>query len=275
MAEEITTTTAYKAAEVYERFIVASIFRYWTPLFIDRLTPKPGERVLDVACGTGVVARAIVPLVKPNGKVVGLDMNPAMLEVACRQFSQFCNDIDWREGTAESLPFPDQSFNLITCQQGLQFFKSRTAAAREMRRVLRKNGRVGIEVWQGLDKHPFYHTFFEAVADVFHVPAAEAASPFSFGDPQTLANLLEDGGFQQVQVEVVSQEARFSEPGQFAELMVRGASAVIPALRTADDSAQAEMFDTLKAKVAGLIQEHTINGALVVPLYANIATAYR
>ena len=78
-----TTTAAYKAAETYERFIVTGIFRYWTPLFLERAAPKPGEHVLDVACGTGVVARSVVPLVGRQGKVTGLDINPAMLEVAC------------------------------------------------------------------------------------------------------------------------------------------------------------------------------------------------
>ena len=123
METDVTATPAYRAAETYERFFVAGMFRYWTPLLLQRARPQPGERALDVACGTGVVARSIVPLVKPGGQVVGLDINPAMLAVTCRQFSDHCDEIDWREGEAEDLPFSAGEFDFVTCQQGFQFLR--------------------------------------------------------------------------------------------------------------------------------------------------------
>ncbi|MGE5531583.1 MAG: class I SAM-dependent methyltransferase, partial [Bacteroidota bacterium] len=151
MNADVAATASYQAAEVYEKFFVRGMFRYWTPVLLQRAAPREGERVLDVACGTGVVARSTVPLVGPSGKVVGLDINPAMLAVACRQFSDHCDDIDWQEGRAEDLPFGDHEFDLVTCQQGFQFFVDKGKAAREMRRVLRPEGRAVLAVWQSLD----------------------------------------------------------------------------------------------------------------------------
>jgi ubiquinone/menaquinone biosynthesis C-methylase UbiE len=271
----VTTTLAYKAAEVYEQFIVPGIFRYWTPLLLQRAAPQPGERVLDVACGTGVVARTVVPLVRNRGKVVGLDINPAMLEVACKQYSDHCEEIDWREGQAEDLPFSNESFDLVTCQQGLQFFKNRPKAAEEMHRVLRQKGRVAIEVWQSIDHNPGYKIIFEAIASVFKVPISDVATPYSYGDAGELGRLLENAGFQSVKVEPLSQDVHFSEANRFVELTIRGAAAVIPAFSKMDVSLQGELFANAAQEVEGFIKDHVFNGILTFPMYANIATGIR
>jgi ubiquinone/menaquinone biosynthesis C-methylase UbiE len=275
MPPEITTSAAYKAAEAYEQLYVANIFRYWTPIFIESVSPQPGEQVLDVACGTGVVARSIVPMLKPGGKVVGLDINPAMLEIACKQFSNHCAEIDWREGQAEKLPLPAGTFDLVVCQQGLQFFKDRPAAAREMHRVLRENGRVGIEVWQSLDNNPFYAEFYPALASVFDVPVTGLAAPMSFGDPLALETLLQEAGFRQVHVARVSQEVRFEHPERFIELSVRGAAAVMPAFARVDAAMQTQLEQAVARKIERVFQAHLHNGVLLFPMQANIATALK
>jgi ubiquinone/menaquinone biosynthesis C-methylase UbiE len=275
MQPDINTSAAYKAAEAYEQLYVAGIFHYWTPLFIEHVNPQPGEQVLDVACGTGVVARSIVPLVRPGGKVVGLDVNPAMLEVACRQFSEYCAEIDWREGRAEQLPILAKTFDLVVCQQGLQFFQDRLAAAREMHRVLRDGGRVGIEVWQSLENNAFYQEFYDAVASVFDVPAANLAAPMSFGDPRQLESLLSAAGFHQVVVDPISQEVRFSNPERFIELSIRGAGAVIPTFARVDAAMQAELLQAVARKLDRLMRAHLHGGQLIFPMQGNIATAVR
>jgi ubiquinone/menaquinone biosynthesis C-methylase UbiE len=271
MEKNITVTSAYKAAETYEQFFVASIYNYWTPLLVERAAPQPGEQVLDVACGTGVVARSIVPLVGVQGKVVGLDINPSMLEVACRQFSRHCDEIDWREGRAESLPFSNNEFDLVTCQQGLQFFNQPTAA-REMHRVLRPKGRAAIAVWQSLDQNPFYQIMFSTIASVFGIPMAEVAKPFSYGDPDELKSLLVGAGFQTAKVEPLCQMVHFHKVDRFVELTIRAASVVIPAFATMDGEMQSDLMARVNQKVAGLIKDHTTDGVLSFPMAANIAT---
>ncbi len=233
METDVTATPAYRAAETYERFFVAGMFRYWTPLLLQRARPQPGERALDVACGTGVVARSIVPLVKPGGQVVGLDINPAMLAVACRQFSDHCDEIDWREGEAEDLPFSAGEFDLVTCQQGFQFFKDKPRAAAEMHRVLRSGGRAVVEVWQPLAQNAFFEHLFDAISHHTGLPTASIATPYAFGDPTALREVLQGAGFRRVEVEQVTQEARFPDPAQFVRLTIRSAAAVIPTVSAA------------------------------------------
>ena len=273
MEQNVATTAAFKAAEAYEQFLVPSIFRYWTPLLLKRAAPQLGERVLDVACGTGVVARSIVPLVGNGGKVVGLDINPAMLEVACRQFSNNCEKINWREGRAENIPFERNEFALVTCQQGLQFFKNRAKAAEEMLRVLRPNGRVVIEVFQSLENNPAYQVVFNTMASVFNIPLAALAAPFSYGDPSELESLLVDAGFRQVKVESVSQEVHFNEPNRFAELTIRAASAVIPAFAKLDGIMQLDSLSEVTRRIAPFLKDHSSDGILSFPMCANFATA--
>lgn len=273
MEQGLATTTAYKAAETYEQFFVPGIFRYWTPQLLRRAAPQIGERVLDVACGTGVVARSIVPVVGKQGRVVGLDINPAMLEVACRQYSDYCDDIEWHEGQAENIPFPDNTFDLVTCQQGLQFFKDRSKAAVEFRRVLNPNGRAVIEVWQSMERHPFYQEMFNTIGTEFNIPVSDVSSPYSFGDPEELFNLLERAGFREVRVENVHQDARFSEVDWFVELTIRAAAAVVPAFALLDGDEQAKRLGKVTQRISGLINDNTINGNLIIPMYANIATA--
>jgi ubiquinone/menaquinone biosynthesis C-methylase UbiE len=270
---EITTSAAYKAAETYEQFFVTGMFRYWTPIFLGMVNPQPGERVLDVACGTGVVARSAVPMVGAQGKVVGLDINPAMLEVACSQFSDHCAEIDWREGQAEALPFSGRSFDLVVCQQGLQFFKDRATAAYEMQRVLRPAGRVGIEVWQDLAQNRFFAAVFDAMAAVFQIPLAPLAAPYGFGDPNKLENLLRGAGFDHVEVNQVVSYVHFPHPERFVELTIKAASAVMPVFAKLDDGLKSDMLAKVNRQLAGLVQRHTTGDTLSFPMSANIAVA--
>src|SRR4051794_35688658 len=121
-------------AEMYERYFVPAMFRPWARVLLEHAVPQAGERVLDVACGTGVVAREAAPLVGPLGQVVGVDMSSAMLAVASSLPVPAGAPISWQEGSALALPCEDGAFDIVLCQHGLPFFPQRAPAAREMRR---------------------------------------------------------------------------------------------------------------------------------------------
>ena len=140
------------AAEVYERFFLPALFEQWPPHVIRRSGMTAGDRVLDVACGTGVLARAAEKQVGRAGAVVGLDPNDAMLAVAARK----APEIEWRKGRAESLPFDDASFDCVVSEFGLMFFEDRRAAVAEMLRVLRPGKRAVVAVWASIDESPGY-----------------------------------------------------------------------------------------------------------------------
>jgi SAM-dependent methyltransferase len=152
-------------AETYENYFVPAMFHPWAAILLRHAAPKLGERVLDVACGTGVVARMAAPLVGPNGQVVGLDMNPAMLAVARQLPAPSGATITWQDGNAMAPPFTDGAFDLVLCQHGLQFFPDRSVAIGEMRRVLAPRGRALAIVLQTLARHPVYEALWSPWRD--------------------------------------------------------------------------------------------------------------
>ncbi len=137
-------------AWVYELNLVPALFGPWARDFIAFVELKQGDHVLDAGCGTGAVARLVPPLVGPNGRTVGLDFDVEMLAVAAELFT----DVEWREGDLQSMPFDPASFDLVICQQSLQFLPDRGAGLREIRRVLRPAGHLALSVWTELEKSP-------------------------------------------------------------------------------------------------------------------------
>jgi ubiquinone/menaquinone biosynthesis C-methylase UbiE len=136
-----------EAAERYERYVARYILGPWAPLLVDAARLMPGDRVLDIACGTGVVTRIAAERVGPAGQVVGLDLNPGMIGVARSLPPPTGAPIEWLERSALSLGLKDENVDAILCQQGLQFFPDKALALREMRRVLKKGGRLALSVW--------------------------------------------------------------------------------------------------------------------------------
>src|SRR5262249_5625385 len=138
MSQQGQWQVAGSAPEVYERELVPAVFAPWAPMVVALAHPRPGERVIDVACGTGIVARIAAVQVGSGGAVTGIDLNPGMLNVArsLKTTGEAAAPIQWQEASADKLAFPNSSFDIAYCQLGLQFFADRPAALREMRRVL-------------------------------------------------------------------------------------------------------------------------------------------
>ena len=151
---------AANAAEVYESKLVPAIFGEWAPHLVDAAGVAPGHAVLDVACGTGVVARTAADRMGGRGRVVGVDRNPAMLTVARRRRP----DIEWRQADAADLPFRDGAFDVVLCQAALMFFPDVEQALREMGRVVAADGTIGVQVWGRLESQPGYGPFVEVAA---------------------------------------------------------------------------------------------------------------
>jgi SAM-dependent methyltransferase len=200
---------AGSAAQVYERELVPAIFGPWAPRVLDVAAPAADARVLDVACGTGVVARLAAERVGPGGRVVGLDLNPGMLVVA-RSLPASGAPVGWVQASAVRLPFPDRSFEVVCCQLGLQFFPDRSAALAEMARVLVAGGRLAALVWQSIDRSPGFAVLAEAL-DRHVGPAAGAVmrAPFGLGDEGALRGLVAGAGFGEVRLERQAGVVRF------------------------------------------------------------------
>ncbi|MSP68552.1 MAG: methyltransferase domain-containing protein, partial [Alphaproteobacteria bacterium] len=175
------TTAAEIAAEAYQRLLVPVVYGPWAAAVIKVAAPAQGERALDVACGTGAATFLLAAGVGPVGRVAGVDFNPAMLAVARRLAAERGVVIDFRAATAEALPFADESFDLVTCVQAFQSFPDLGRALAEMRRVLRRGGRLVGSVWRHIDHCPGYLALSQVIAR--HVgPAAATFGPGILGD---------------------------------------------------------------------------------------------
>lgn len=207
------------AAQAYEDLFVPGLFRQWAPTLAQAARLAPGKRVLDVACGTGILARELVTRVGPSGSVAGLDPMPGMLAVARR----IAPHIEWVPGAAEHLPFPDSAFDAVVSQFGLMFFADRTGALQEMLRVLRPGGHLAVAVWDSLDNIPAFAAEV-AVLDRVAGPAAANAlrAPFVLGDKTELARLAYAAGIAQPTVRTHPGTACFPSIRSLVEADLRG-----------------------------------------------------
>jgi ubiquinone/menaquinone biosynthesis C-methylase UbiE len=180
----------------YEKFQVPSVFGPLARMFLERFALTPGERVLDVACGTGIVTRLAAPNVGAEGRIVGIDMNPGMIAVAGEQPPPEGAPIEWEEGDAAALPFEDASFDAVLCQQGLQFMPDKPAALGEMYRVLAPGGRLGLCLWRSAEHSPYLKAAADALTPHLGAPSASRLlAPLSLGDEDLLRGLVESAGF--------------------------------------------------------------------------------
>ena len=267
--------TADNPAERYEEFFGPALFGPWASELVDRAAPRPGERVLDLACGTGIVTRKVASAVGPRGNVVGVDLSPDMLAVARGLPVPGDVPVQWRQGDAAALDLPDGAFDLLLCQQGLQFFPDRPAAAREMRRVLTAGGRAVVSVWQGVHRHPLLAASSAAVSRHLGVPITDVDTPFSFGDADELRRLLEDAGFRRVQVAAETLDARFPSAEAFTAMTTVAAAAVLPAYAhvVSDPDARAALIAVSSEATRDLVEQHRDGDGLTVPWTAHVATA--
>ena len=201
------------APETYEQCFVPAIGR---PLAIDLVETagiRAGQRVLDVACGTGVVTRLAAERVGPTGHVAGADINAAMLEVARSVSAGGQPSIAWYETAAEAMPLPDASFDVVLCQMGLQFMRDKAAALHEMKRVLAPGGQVFISVPKLM---PIFVVMHDAIAR--HIDPETAAFVhlvFSLGDQAALERLLEGARFDDVTVRTDTKELHLPAAADF------------------------------------------------------------
>ncbi len=204
------------AAEVYEEFFVPALFGEWAVPSCDAAWIAKGQRLLDVACGSGCVAREAA---RRGAAVTGLDPNEGMLAVARRLDPQ----VDWREGVAEAIPFEDGSFDAVTCQFGLMFFEDRVKALKEMWRVTRPGGRLVVATWDALERTPGYAAMVALLQRLFGDEVAKGLrAPFVLGEPDELLGLFEAAGISGATVDTQVGTARFPSIADWVHTDVKG-----------------------------------------------------
>lgn len=246
-------STERPPAEIYDEKFVPALFGQWGPVVASAAGIAPRQAVLDVACGTGVLALAVAAVVGPAGRVVGLDANPGMLAVARRK----SGDIDWREGAAENLPFDDASFDAVVSQFGFMFFADRPQALSEMMRVLKPGGRLAVAVCGALEHSPGYAAFARLLDGLFGEEVGNAfRAPFVLGRAEDLKRIAAAAGIEDASVEERNGTVRFQT---IAELVATERACVWTLGGILDE----DQFDLLKRESEEALRPFTDNDGFV------------
>lgn len=263
MSENDRGQVIQSAAEVYDQFFVPALFEEWAHRVVDAAHVEPGQRILDVATGTGVLARAAAERVGPTGSVIGVDINDGMLAVARRTAPH----IEWRKAAAEALPFNADSFDRVVSQFGLMFFEDRGVALREMMRVLRPGGYLAVAVWASLDTSPGYADLATLLDRLFGRQAAESLhAPFNLGDTAVLRSQFAAAGLPDVQLVTMEGTARFPSLESWMYTEIRGWTLA----GTIDDG----QYQLLVEQAREVLQPYiTTHGAVEFSIAAHIVTA--
>jgi ubiquinone/menaquinone biosynthesis C-methylase UbiE len=272
MSQQGQWQVAGNAADVYERELVPAVFASWAPFVVALAAPQSGERVLDVACGTGVVARLAAQRVGGTGQVVGLDLNPGMLAVAAvvaPPASPTCAPITWREASAMAMPLADAAFDIVYCQLGLQFFADRATALHEMYRMLVPGGRLALMVWRTIQYSPGFGVLAAALER--HVSTEAAAimrAPFALGEAEELQTLLVAAGFRDVVIRPETGIVRFPSATHLVQSYVAGSPLAGHVAKATEEARTA-----LLSEVRVALQSYVSESGLTFPIEAHLASA--
>ncbi len=251
--------------EMYERWLAQPLFQPGAEMTLKEIELSPGDRVLDFACGTGVVARVARERLGDAQYVVGIDVSRDMLAVA----RAAAPDIDWREGSASALPLHvGEQFDVVICQQGLQFFADKPAAVAQMRRAM--GGRLAVATWRSDDEIPFFRELrrtterhLGAIADQRH----------SFGDAAPLEALLRDAGFHEVQLRTISRMIRFQDGAPLLQLNTMALVGMSAVGKAMGDQERKRIVETIVSESAPTLQSYTDGSGVAFKVSSNLATA--
>ena len=256
-------------AEAYERYLVPALFTPWAHDLLARVNLQPQDRVLDVACGTGIVSRLAACQLGVTGRVMGIDLNRGMLEMASQHAPSGSITLHWLQGDVEALPLADGTFDVVCCQQSVQFFSDKARALQEMRRVLVPGGRFALNVSRSLAYNPYMRAFADALEHHVGPHAGRSMrAPCSFGDANVLRMLLSQAGFRDIRIHIVIVTIRHTSLAEFipGQLAATPVAADIAAL---DDKDQTALVNEIQLT----LQPYTDDDGLAVPYEIHVATA--
>jgi len=249
--------------KAYDEFLVPRIFEPWAVLLLDEVRLSPGDSVLDIATGPGTVARLAAQRVGPTGRVSAADISQPMLDVA-RGKPHPCSaaPIEYLLSPAAPLAAQSATFDTVLCQQGLQFFPDRPGALREMRRVLKPNGRIGIAVWIEIERNEIFAAYHAALRATTTSELADLMmAPFSWPSGTTLKAALEDAGFREIRLKTHSLPMVLEE-GPEQAVRAFTATPVSPGVAALAQDVQDAFFARVRSEMAPLMKDGKVIGTM-------------
>jgi ubiquinone/menaquinone biosynthesis C-methylase UbiE len=241
---------AHEAAERYEHILVRAILGPFARALVEWSNLQSGELVVDVGCGTGAAARFAAKYVGPSGRVVGIDVNAGMIEVAKSLPPVQGASIDWYEKSAFDLPFSDQTIDVALCAQTLQFLDDRRLALTEMHRVIKSGGRVTLSLWCDIQESPYFNALVATISQ--HIGSDTAAglgAAFGLTNPDEIRSLLSSAGFSAVEITVTQLELDLPPLEEFVPKHI-SATPMTVGYSAASQVAQQAVIDDLITKLA-------------------------
>jgi SAM-dependent methyltransferase len=252
--------------EMYEQWLVRPLFRPFAEGIIQDLALTPGESVLDIACGTGIVARVAREQVGEDGRVVGVDISPDMLSVA-RNVAQA---IEFREGSAVALPLEEgEKFDAVVCHQGFQFFADKAAAAAQMRQALKEGGKLAVATWRSDEESPFLREL-RRVAERHLGPIVDLRYNFA---ETALEGFVRDAAFKNVGIKIISRRVHFDDGEPFVRLNSMAFVGLSAAGKGMDEQQRRQAVDAIVHDSADVLKSHSKGSAVDFDLRTNVATA--
>lgn len=254
-----------EAAQGYEQYFVPAIFDQWPPTIIAAAEISDGDKILEVGCGTGVLARELIKLVGAMGSVTGLDLSESMLGVA----RKICPQVDFRQGNAMDLPFDDAAFDVVIAPFMLMFVPEPAKAVSELQRVLKPGGRMVLSVWEALERNEVYSGLVEIARQRIDDAAGDSlAWPFALGANGKLGEICRDAGVGEVEIKTHDGRAKFPSLEDFVRTEIQS---WVLATSVTEKSLAAIVADA-KTRFANYCDQ---SGAIDMPINALLAKAIK
>lgn len=256
------------APRAYEDHKVQVIFKPLAELTLQHIQLQKNDRILDAACGTGIVGRLIARNKKGMGKVVGVDLNPEMIAVACKLVPEEEGVIEWKVSDVAALPFTDNTFDVVLCQQGLQFFPNKISALKELRRVLAPNGKIVMTIWSS--SSPLFNSIASALARYIDDESAiRSLAPFTLTDPEEIKALFSEAGYQGIRMQLITVVRRI---GPIEKSVPKEITASPLAARFArlDDGIRAAIAN----EVGESLQDFRDGNGFAIPQHSHLVQAF-
>jgi ubiquinone/menaquinone biosynthesis C-methylase UbiE len=257
--------------ETYERLMVPLIFEPYALDLAERVVETKPQDVLETAAGTGVLTRAMASRLPVNARIVATDLNQPMLDHA-RARTPDDGRIAWRQADALTLPFADQSFDVVACQFGAMFFRDKVRGYKEARRVLKPGGHFFFNVWDRISENDFADVVTEVLATLFphDPPRFMARTPHGYHDVEQIRRELSAAGFGKVSLDAVDHMSKASSPRDAAIAYCQGTP-----LRNEIETRDASRLEEATQKATEALARRFGTGSIEGRIRAFVITAPR